>query len=333
MNTFTEKKQGAILNDFVDLSMVDSYDGHIVIMDHVRGTGKSYAVFNRAIKRFVERNEGFIVIRRTKGEVDSLKDYPWPDGLESKWSEKGVSLSNKGVRLFINKKYAGKLLYLTGNGIKNAKSTALPFTVTTALFDEFQIESDFGGRYVKNELDGVKSIIKSYARYADFKLFLAGNSDSYYNPYYMGWDVWPNLSGGIRYYKNVEGGIVVWHAVKVDIPDKTMAFNISNSDDLSGVYKDMSVSMVWQSRNDDVAIARVELDDSHIVGLYKTMTGAYVWKPKGDGIVWAVNPHDKIANVTMAPWFQDLQRAIQLGLRYYGDVETKRYFETNNLYL
>lgn len=330
MADFKEKNDGAVLDGFVDLSMVDSYPGHIVIMDHIRGTGKSYAVFNRAIKRFVDRNEGFVIIRRTKGEIDSLKQYPWPDGLESYWKEKNVELSNTGSKLKINGQFAGVLVYLSGNGTRNNKSNALPFTVTTALFDEFQIETGFGGRYLPNELERVNSVISSYARYSDFKLFLSGNSDSYYNPYYMGWDVWPKLDGGVRFYPSK--GIVIWHAVKNNIK-KTIGLSELFDNSTSGMYKDMSTSMVWQSRNDDVAIARVELDETHIVGLYKTMTGAYVWKAKGDGIIWSVNPHDKIASVTMAPWFQDLQRAIQLGLRYYGDVETKRYFETNNFYL
>lgn len=332
MTEYKQKDSGAVLNDFVDLSMVDSYPGNIVIMDHIRGTGKSYAVFNRAIKRFVERGEGFVVIRRTKGEIDSLRDYPWPDGLAEYWKNKGVTLSNQGRKLFINKKFTGKLMYLSGNGIKNAKSTALPFPVTTALFDEFQIESDFGGRYLKNEVQGLTSIIKSYVRYNDFKLFLCGNSDSYYNPYYIEWDVWPKLDGGIRFYKKF-GGVVIWHAVRTEFNDKKLALSDLEDNALSGTYKDMSTSMIWKSNIDDEAIARVEIEPNRILGLFKTQTGAYVWKPKGDGVLWSLSPHDKVASVTVAPWFEDLQRAIQLGMRYYDNVELKRYFENNKIYL
>lgn len=324
-----EKNTGAVIHDFVDLSLVDSYDADYIILDHIRGTGKSYAAFNRAVKRFVDRGEGFVLIRRTRLEIDSLREYPWPSGLEAAWSEKGVILSNRGNKLFIDGKFAGIMRYLSGSGAKASKSTALPLKVSTFIFDEFQIETGLGGKYQQREPERLDSIVSSYGRYDDFKVIMCGNSDSFYNPYYIDWGVEPKLDGGIRYYK--DKGVVLWHCISFpEAGDIGMSKLYDNNK--SGLYKDMEETSIWNQRNDDVPLARVEIEN-HTYGLYVTIKGGFVWRPKGEGPIYAVEPHDDIPNVILAPWFKGFQQARSLGRRYFSDVKTKNYFEENIKYL
>lgn len=332
----TSKFDYAHLHNYIDLSYVDSFSGHYVLIDSGRGPGKTVAVYKRAVRRFINKGEKFVIIRRYKTEIDAFmqSDEPFPDVIHNTFF-KDHDITSKGDRIFIDNEVAGYTAYLNGTGPQKVKSKNFG-KVGTILYDEFQPE--FGGVFLKNEVDRLSGLITTIVRNnPNYKVFMLANSSSFDNPYYEALGISPKLEGGLSVSKD---GNVLWHIVSSDMVNFESAMAMASDEyasmSMSGSYSDLSDnSDIWKIKGVEYTLGTLELSDGKRFGIKYTneRNGAIVYTKQWDGKLYTTEATASINHISIAPFWKRLQAARARGSVYFENNAIRSAIKQTSPYL
>ena len=136
-----------------------------------RGNGKSYSAKKRIIKNFLKDGSQAVYVRRTKVEIDEVKDTFWNDiSIEFPNLEFEVI----GYIGYINNEEVVHFIPLSTS--TNKKSASYP-KVNFIVFDEYIITKTTYNRYLKNEMILFFDLIESvFRRRENCRVLLMANA-------------------------------------------------------------------------------------------------------------------------------------------------------------
>jgi len=197
--------------EYYDGSRAMSYNTAFIFVVGNRTAGKSFFWKWYATKRFIEKGEKFIYIRRYKNDLKKVaknffKDiaFKFPDHkLEYKNGEYYIDDKQAGIKLALNE------------GEQN-KSNSLP-EYNTLIFDEFlnKKERYIGGRNgiaeVEECLDLYLTVARGNGKYFrdDVRFVFISNALSIINPYFLYWGIDRRIQKGTKFVKQ-EGDAHGW---------------------------------------------------------------------------------------------------------------------------
>lgn len=175
-----------------------SYNRILNFIIGARGIGKSFAMKEHPIRRFLKTGEQFIYLRRYKTELKKVQNY-FAD-IEASGKFPGVSFEIKGRTFLINNKVAGWAVALST--WQNEKSNSYP-KVTNIIYDEFIREKDNSG-YLPNEVDALLNFMDTVFRDRDnVRCVCLSNSVSLVNPYFIYFNLMPNTEKRYNAYREI----------------------------------------------------------------------------------------------------------------------------------
>lgn len=217
-----------------------------------RSNGKTYAVIEYALERFIKHGEQFAIIRRwqddfkgkrgatmfdnliTNGVVEKLSEGKWSNiyYYSSRWY---LSKFEDDKRIIDETPFAFAFAI---SAMEHDKSTSYP-NIKNVLFDEFLTR----GTYIPDEFIKFMNVLSTIIRQRnDVKIFMCGNAVNKYSPYFaeMGLHNVKNMKqGDIELYNYGDSGLKV--AVEFsDSPNKGkpsdiyFAFNNSKLEMIKG---------------------------------------------------------------------------------------------------
>ncbi len=173
-----------------------SYNRILNFIIGARGIGKSFAMKEYPIKRFLKSGEQFIYVRRYKGELKKVKNYF--NDVMVKFPKHQFKV--KGREFYIDGKLAGWAIPLSM--WQSEKSNAYP-NVGTIIFDEFIREKDNSG-YIPNEVEALLNLMDTVFRNRDnVRCVCLSNAVSIVNPYFLYFDLVPNINKRFNAYKDI----------------------------------------------------------------------------------------------------------------------------------
>lgn len=173
-----------------------SYNRILNFIIGARGIGKSYALKEYPIRRFIKYGEQMIYVRRFKPELRRLPNYF--DDIKQEFPNHEFSV--KGRQLFVDKKLMGWAIPLST--WQSEKSNAYP-NVSTIVFDEFIREKDNSG-YLPNEVSALLNLMDTVFRNREnVRCICLSNSVTVVNPYFLYFDLVPNANKRYNAYKDI----------------------------------------------------------------------------------------------------------------------------------
>lgn len=185
---------------YYDLSKVLSYsNSFLYFLLGERGVGKTYGASKFVIKKFIEKGEEFVYIRRYKTELQ-ISAPKFFEALKTNNEFEGHTLDVKGEKFYVDGKVAGYSMTLST--AQNRKGSNFP-KVKYIIFDEFIIEEG-QNHYLnlKNEVETFLGLIESIARMRDVKVFLLANAVTITNPYFTYFDLHLPYNNDIATFKD-----------------------------------------------------------------------------------------------------------------------------------
>jgi hypothetical protein len=270
-----------------------SYNRILNFIIGARGIGKSFAMKEYPIKRFLKNGEQFIYVRRYKPELKKVTNYF--NDIKEHFPEHEFKV--KGREFYIDGKQCGWAIPLSS--WQSEKSSSYP-NVTTIIFDEFIREKDNSG-YMPNEVNALLNLMDTVIRNRDnARCICLSNAVSVVNPYFLYFNVIPNIDKRFNAYENI----------LVEIPDskdfseerkKTKFGSLITGTD----YGEMSLEN--QFVNDSrVFIERRSKESKFVFSVvYKGMTMG-VWVDHDAGILFLSNEHDPSTKLSFALTTDDL---------------------------
>lgn len=197
-----------------NFNKVLSYNGLLNFIIGERGVGKTYGATKFVSKKFINKNEEFVYLRRYKTELkssvpkffDALKTNI-ETGIEKDKALLDHKFNSKDNKFYIDNKICGYALSLSTANI--LKSTSFS-KVTTIIFDEFIIDKGCY-HYLQNEVTQLLDIIETIGRLRDIKVLFLGNAISITNPYFTYFDLTLPYNSDIKTFKN---GLIVVNYIK-----------------------------------------------------------------------------------------------------------------------
>lgn len=179
-------------------NLLYSYNRLLNFVISGRGLGKTYAFKKRVIKNFIESKEQFIYLRRYRTEFKKLNMFFKDIELNNEFPNHKLEV--KGKQLLIDGETAGYAIALST--WLQEKSNSYP-NVTTIIFDEFLVEKSLV-RYLPSEVDAFLNMSDTVIRNRDnVKIFLLANSVTIANPYFIYFNLQPNINKRFNAYDNV----------------------------------------------------------------------------------------------------------------------------------
>lgn len=178
-----------------------SHNAFINFVMSPRGNGKSYSAKKLIIKNYLKDGSQAVYVRRTKVEIDEVKD--------TYWNDIGEEFPN------LDFKVEGYIGYINGDEVvhfiplstsTNKKSASYP-KVKWIIFDEYIITKTTYNRYLKNEMTLLLDLIETVGRNRNIRVLLMANSVSFVNPLFSFFDIIPK--DGERFSKYKDGLICV----------------------------------------------------------------------------------------------------------------------------
>lgn len=172
-----------------DNSRILSYNKILNFIIGNRGGGKSFNAKKWCINDFKKRSKEFIWIRRYKTELAQSELNSFFDDIRHLFPDDVLEI--KGKAAYCNGKLFGRFIPLS----TSSKEKSVPFpNVNKIIFDEFIIDkSTF--RYLKNEVDIFLEFYETVARMRDdVRAVFIGNAISSVNPYFLYWNIRPDLN-------------------------------------------------------------------------------------------------------------------------------------------
>lgn len=184
------------LDKWYSPSRLLSHNAFINFVMSPRGNGKSYSGKELAIKNFLKDGSQTVYVRRTKVEIDEVKDTYWND-----ISEKFPNLEFKveGYTGYINGEEVVHFIPLSTS--TNKKSASYP-KVKWIMFDEYIITKTTYNRYLKNEMTLLLDLIETVGRSRNIRVLLMANSVSFVNPLFSFFDIVPKENQRFSKFKD-----------------------------------------------------------------------------------------------------------------------------------
>ena len=173
-----------------------SHNAFINFVMSPRGNGKSYSAKKLIIKNYLKNGSQAVYTRRTKVEIDEVKD--------TYWNDIGEEFPN------LDFKVEGYIGYINGDEVvhfiplstsTNKKSASYP-KVNWIIFDEYIITKTTYNRYLKNEMTLLLDLIETVGRDRNIRVLLMANSVSFVNPLFSFFDIVPKENQRFSKYKD-----------------------------------------------------------------------------------------------------------------------------------
>ena len=180
---------------YLDLNKVLSYDVPIMMILGVRGCGKTYGVKKRVVKNFVKKSRKFIYLFRNENKMKRVlaTSNLFSDINNDMIFDEEIECKSKGA--YYGEEHMGYFIPLSMALDYKSASFA---DVDTIIFDEFLIEENQSGNYIRREPELLQNLIDTVFRNrSDMEIFLLGNATTIYNPYALYYHV------DKPYYSNV----------------------------------------------------------------------------------------------------------------------------------
>lgn len=178
-----------------------SHNAFINFVMSPRGNGKSYSAKKLIIKNYLKDGSQAVYVRRTKVEIDEVKDTYWNDIGEE---YPNLDFKVEGYIGYINGDEVVHFIPLSTS--TNKKSASYP-KVKWIIFDEYIITKTTYNRYLKNEMTLLLDLIETVGRNRNIRVLLMANSVSFVNPLFSFFDIIPKE--GERFSKYKDGLICV----------------------------------------------------------------------------------------------------------------------------
>jgi hypothetical protein len=276
-----------------------SYNRILNFIIGARGIGKSFAMKEYPIKRFIKHGEQFIYVRRYKDELKKIGNYF--NDIMVKFPEHTFKV--KGRQLYIDDKVAGWAIPLST--WQSEKSNAYP-SVSTIIFDEFIREKDNSG-YIPNEVEALLNLMDTVFRNRDnVRCICLSNAVSVVNPYFLYFNLVPNINKRFNAYENI----------LIEIPDskdfsderrKTRFGSLIDGTE----YGDMSLDNEF-TNDSGLFIEKRSKDSKYKFSVvYKGMTMG-VWVDVNAGIMYLSHDHDPSSKNVFALTTDDINENAML---------------------
>lgn len=201
-------------NIYFTLQKILSYNALINIILGERGVGKSYDAKKFVAKRFINKDEEFVYLRRYKTELkEAMKNNNfWQQILNDKDDEMQDLMdkhkfSNDKNTMFIDGKICGYAIPLS---VANILKSSTYDKVTTIIFDEFIIDKG-NYHYLQNEVIQFLDVIETVARLRNIRVIMLGNAISITNPYFTFFNLSLPYNTDIKTFKD---GLIAVQYVK-----------------------------------------------------------------------------------------------------------------------
>lgn len=179
-------------------NLLYSYNRLLNFVISERGLGKTYGFKKRVINNYLKNDEQFIYLRRYRTEFKKLPMFFKDITANNEFPNHKLEV--KGKQLLIDGKTAGYAIALST--WLQEKSNSYP-NVTTVIFDEFLVEKSLV-RYLPGEVDAFLNMLDTIIRNRDnVKAFLLANSVTIANPYFVYFNLQPNVHKRFNAYENV----------------------------------------------------------------------------------------------------------------------------------
>lgn len=178
-----------------------SHNAFINFVMSPRGNGKSYSAKKLIIKNYLKDGSQAVYVRRTKVEIDEVKDTYWND-IGEEYPD--LDFKVEGYIGYINGDEVVHFIPLSTS--TNKKSASYP-KVKWIIFDEYIITKTTYNRYLKNEMTLLLDLIETVGRNRNIRVLLMANSVSFVNPLFSFFDIIPKE--GERFSKYKDGLICV----------------------------------------------------------------------------------------------------------------------------
>lgn len=152
------------------------------------------------VQQFIERGEMFIYLRRYKTELKQLTTFF--DAVQVEFPDDKLEV--KGHVFYCNEKVCGYAMPLS----TALTQRGLTFEyVSLIIFDEFIIDKGHI-RYLDNEVEHFLNFYETVARSRnDVRVLFLGNAISLVNPYFVYWNIQPDLNKRFNRYKFDDNGL------------------------------------------------------------------------------------------------------------------------------
>src|SRR5690625_544003 len=256
-----------------------SYNRIINFVIGARSIGKSYAMNEYPLKRFLKNGEEFIYLRRYKTELKKV--YKYFDDIQENYPE--YKLTVEGNRFLCDGKVFGYAMPLST--WQSEKSNSYP-KVTTIIYDEFIREKDNSG-YIPNEVDALLNLMDTVIRTRDnARCICLSNSVSIVNPYFLYFGLVPDITKRFNAYRDM----------LVEIPDST-DFAIERRKTRFGMlidgtdYADMSLDNKFVNDSSVFIDKRSKRSKYKFTVIYNGLRMG-VWVDVEEGLMYMSQDHD-----------------------------------------
>jgi len=258
-----------------------------------RGIGKSYAWKKYPIKQFLKSGKQMIYVRRYKTELKKFSNYF--NDIMTEFPDHEFKI--KGREMYIDGKLFGWAIPLSA--WQNEKSNAYP-NVSTIIFDEFIREKDKSG-YLPNDVEALLNLMDTVFRgREDVRCVCLSNAVSVVNPYFIYFDLVPNIEKRYNAYKN----ILVEIPNSVDFSTERRKTRFGSLID-GTEYGDMSLDNEF-TNDSDLFIDRRGKESKHVFSIIFKGVTMGVWVDTSQGIMWLSNDYDPSSKYVFAMSTDDL---------------------------
>jgi len=258
-----------------------------------RGIGKSYAWKKYPIKQFLKSGKQMIYVRRYKTELKKFSNYF--NDIMTEFPDHEFKI--KGREMYIDGKLFGWAIPLSA--WQNEKSNAYP-NVSTIIFDEFIREKDKSG-YLPNDVEALLNLMDTVFRgREDVRCVCLSNAVSVVNPYFIYFDLVPNIEKRYNAYKN----ILVEIPNSVDFSTERRKTRFGSLID-GTEYGDMSLDNEF-TNDSDLFIDKRGKESKHVFSIIFKGVTMGVWVDTTQGIMWLSNDYDPSSKYVFAMSTDDL---------------------------
>jgi len=258
-----------------------------------RGIGKSYAWKKYPIKQFLKHGKQMIYVRRYKTELKKFSNYF--NDIMTEFPDHEFKI--KGREMYIDGKLFGWAIPLSA--WQNEKSNAYP-NVSTIIFDEFIREKDKSG-YLPNDVEALLNLMDTVFRgREDVRCVCLSNAVSVVNPYFIYFDLVPNIEKRYNAYKN----ILVEIPNSVDFSTERRKTRFGSLID-GTEYGDMSLDNEF-TNDSDLFIDKRGKESKHVFSIIFKGVTMGVWVDTTQGIMWLSNDYDPSSKYVFAMSTDDL---------------------------
>ena len=173
-----------------------SHNAFINFVMSPRGNGKSYSAKKLIIKNYLKDGSQAVYVRRTKVEIDEVKDTYWND-IGEEYPD--LDFKIEGYIGYINGDEVVHFIPLSTS--TNKKSASYP-KVNWIIFDEYIITKTTYNRYLKNEMTLLLDLIETVGRDRNIRVLIMANSVSFVNPLFSFFDIVPKENQRFSKYKD-----------------------------------------------------------------------------------------------------------------------------------